>query len=991
MRTISIRLEDLEKVQIPLGFMGENKRTTILIDCKKVFDEYSDAIPAMTVNPPDGEAYPAIIARNGDIVSWEVTDSDLIYEGNGELQLSFTEGEVVARTYIGRTRVFRSIVPTGEVPEPLDDFLARASEALSAIPFTIYAALEEAKESGEFDGADGFSPVVSVKTITGGHEITITDATHTTVINVMDGADGAAGADGQPGSDGFSPVAEVVKNGGVATITITDKNGETHAYVYDGADGETPEFSIDSVETLPAGSTATVTVDITDPTHPLLSFGIPKGDKGDDGDPATDEQVAEAVDDWLTAHPEATTTVQDGSITKAKLNSSLSSEIDGKAPAIVIDTEEGYCHEVVNPMSVTFVGNNLAFKPCRFADHQNMLPGRISSSTLTDLDCSITGNIIQIDGSPARERTYRPYSGLDVNIPAGNYTMRYEIDKGSTVFGDNAINGTVYVTYEDDTEARVVNAWLKDYDREYSVVLSKNVKKIYVNVILPTGNTYSDFKMFIGLYDANTVIVNTNETISDGQTYTYTNSSLDPLTVIDTMQHRSTAKIVADTKTYVDNLDIDLLEELSYVAPEMFGAKGDNTTDDSVAFALCIAYAKEHKKSIMAYKKYKTTLPISISNDGTTEVLAETIEIFVNCINYTGNDAAVIIAGRDIHFRANTINSSNVGLRLQGVVGKSNSFNTIETDYIYSTGNCIEVKNGTNDPTTGGALMPYNTFKFNHLKATSGNGILIDHSYGEKTFFCGDIVVNTGWSIMTYDSCDTFYTPNMETTHGIYLRGMDNAGNTFFCGRFRELVDKYGTDQNDPYLGVLVKFDYIGHNNLFFARDIVPAKTIDISEQSDAPSQDPAWKGATRMKFFGANMCATDYYYYSCDGQEILVRYNRVVVSKPQNREYEVTSPTMDMRGYETNYSLYTRFVAGSTSTIYLNESYCSVGIDKFRINQTSSNKLTIYDCRGNLVFDGSEHDEGEYEISCIYDASSSRYNDVEHDKFIVQKLNIVS
>ena len=37
----------------------------------------------------------------------------------------------------------------------------------------------------------------------------------------------------------------------------------------------------------------------------------------------TDEQTAEAVSDWLDAHPEATTTVQDGSITYAKLNQSL--------------------------------------------------------------------------------------------------------------------------------------------------------------------------------------------------------------------------------------------------------------------------------------------------------------------------------------------------------------------------------------------------------------------------------------------------------------------------------------------------------------------------------------------------------------------------------------------------------------------------------------------------------------------------------------------
>lgn len=59
-----------------------------------------------------------------------------------------------------------------------------------------------------------------------------------------------------------------------------------------------------------------------------------KGEKGDVGYP-TDEQVATAVDEWLTEHPEATTTVQDGSITLPKLANDVRAEIDTKADAIV--------------------------------------------------------------------------------------------------------------------------------------------------------------------------------------------------------------------------------------------------------------------------------------------------------------------------------------------------------------------------------------------------------------------------------------------------------------------------------------------------------------------------------------------------------------------------------------------------------------------------------------------------------------------------------
>lgn len=43
---------------------------------------------------------------------------------------------------------------------------------------------------------------------------------------------------------------------------------------------------------------------------------------------ADPDKIAAAVDDWLDDHPEATTTVQDGSITKAKLDSNLQGTVD---------------------------------------------------------------------------------------------------------------------------------------------------------------------------------------------------------------------------------------------------------------------------------------------------------------------------------------------------------------------------------------------------------------------------------------------------------------------------------------------------------------------------------------------------------------------------------------------------------------------------------------------------------------------------------------
>lgn len=106
------------------------------------------------------------------------------------------------------------------------------------------------------DYNDGVSPSISVTNITGGHRVSITDASGTKTFDVMDGEDGLPGEPGQPGQrgekgdtgaagdDGFSPIASVSKSGKIATITVTDKNGTTTAQVSDGEDGQSADMSL---------------------------------------------------------------------------------------------------------------------------------------------------------------------------------------------------------------------------------------------------------------------------------------------------------------------------------------------------------------------------------------------------------------------------------------------------------------------------------------------------------------------------------------------------------------------------------------------------------------------------------------------------------------------------------------------------------------------------------------------------------------------------
>lgn len=124
MRSVSVRLCDLEKVTIPIGFVGENIYTKVFIDCKKVFDEHPTATAVLVVTPPRGDIYPAVTSREGDMVIWEVTSSDLLYDGNGQIQLSFIQDEMIGKSYPGRTKVYKSSEPSGESPDPWESWEA---------------------------------------------------------------------------------------------------------------------------------------------------------------------------------------------------------------------------------------------------------------------------------------------------------------------------------------------------------------------------------------------------------------------------------------------------------------------------------------------------------------------------------------------------------------------------------------------------------------------------------------------------------------------------------------------------------------------------------------------------------------------------------------------------------------------------------------------------------------------------------------------------
>lgn len=109
-------------------------------------------------------------------------------------------------------------------------------------------------------------PYISVEETEDGVEITCTSHGETTTGEVY---------------NGVSPNVTVTAITGGHEVSITDKDG-THTFdVMDGVDGTTPEISATAVG-LAAGATPYAHVSGT-ADQPLITFGIPKGDKGDPG------------------------------------------------------------------------------------------------------------------------------------------------------------------------------------------------------------------------------------------------------------------------------------------------------------------------------------------------------------------------------------------------------------------------------------------------------------------------------------------------------------------------------------------------------------------------------------------------------------------------------------------------------------------------------------------------------------------------------------
>lgn len=850
------------------------------------------------------------------------------------------------------------------------------------------------------------------------------------------GATGATGNGIQSAvlNDDYTLTLTYTNGNSYTTPSIRGATGATGPTGATGATGATPAFSIGTVSTLQPGQSATASITGT-PAAPVLNLGIPQGDPGNatiddnagEGDTTkvwsanktagelsdvksainsihalpeggasgqiltkksgtdydvewspvgmpSDAQVGEAVESWLDDHPEATTTVEDGSITKVKLNNALSVEIDDKAPGIVISSDEQYNHRLDNPKELVFVGNSMAFGTAKYADKENLYPDQSYNATKDGVTYTGSGCMWELNGISTRSNQYgASYKDYDPPIPAGTYTMYAEVDTGESVLGANGMQFGLLVIYSDDT-AEQKNTYVLNANRTWSFSFSKPIRRIQAYAGNYSGYTFDNFRVWFGLYDSAVTFVDTNETVGIGEEHSISLSGKN-LSVINSCQHKSYVNSIANTKQYVDT---KVANSIKYVSPEDFGAVGDGVNDDTQALIACVAASEANTIPLRGYRHYKTSSPIEF-----TGVLSD---VYINEIKYTGNDAAVILHGIENRYRFGSIiattQNTAVGIRITCLDGMNFNLNVVECADLRSGSHTVEFINQTTNNT-----IYYNTLRFQNQTSQYGD---VFHNTCERRFNENDI-----------------YGKYAKAANGYFFYGKSNERLRLYNFSIEEV--KYGLNGNaylydirtDEFMGRLNKdgdarqgavfyFDsdsvatdiYVdARTNLLYTSinvDNLPSYSERIAYLEETLTSDTPSSEVFRLLFY--QLC-TPYLRFESIGRadlngpitirpsmSMLVYYNHKCVQMKGEWYYTISSAefTAGLNGhdyispsfFDINYSL---------SEIHLDDSYCYLGINKFKVKQYSDKKAKVYDKFGNVIFDGSAKEAGIYEFECEF------------------------
>ena len=683
--------------------------------------------------------------------------------------------------------------------------------------------------------------------------------------------------------------------------------------------------------------------------------------------------------------------VDDGSVTKSDLSASLADEIDNKAAAIIVDTSEEYAHDLtINQYvnSISFKNGSTSFGKYLFADKLHVPYDKTETYTLDSVAVDLTDNCFVLNGTCGGTYKSHYFGQQTISGLTGNYKLYVitsEQIKMRITFVRTVNNTTTnfQVATKDGQQGLFSESIDMTDATKYEIMLESREDK----------GSYTNAKIWFGLFPADVTITNTNintgidTLVTIGSSYRY----------IDTIHSKSIVNYIADTKQYVDNLDINIFEELPFVTPELFGAVGDGSTDDTTSLQSAITAAAANNIPMRGYGKYKTTSMVVVT--GSQQ------DIFINELLYYGNSGAALCLKDLDHSNISLvyIRSTANGLRVHGESSNGVKSNSINIKQIYAPESGFD---GVEFIADTSSSIYNNTFTINHINANRNcysNNSGVSGGLVNETHIYETRCMCTGWSFYAMNSV-CLYGVSMESTAA---NGLYNTTGSMYACRYTEMIDKlihegtsgmlFRIEGNNASLPV---FTLVGGGKLYY-------KAVDVSNVTPFSELTTADQISHRSMLgriisqiaYGDNGPNTPNGYFIL-GKEMLIQGNHKICVPAFKSCYEITDADFDMRDSAGNcYPYVTDFKIGvADCVIHLPDSYCSLGYNEFRIIQDNSYKCIVYGLTGDVVFDGTNLSDGIYNVSIVSDVATPIsdvrcLNIIEYDIWTVtdQSGNIVS
>ena len=406
-------------------------------------------------------------------------------------------------------------------------------------------------------------------------------------------------------------------------------------------------------------------------------------------------------------------------------------------------------------------------------------------------------------------------------------------------------------------------------------------------------------------------------------------------------------------------------DALGYLTPEMFGAKGDYSTDDTAALNACLRAAAKRNLPVRGFKRYKTSEPASIAG--------RNMDVDINTIRYKGTDTAVTVEGWWNRVRIGRIYSDGIGLTIQSA-NDSTVYNQITlNDVISKEAHGIVVANGGNP-------IFQNQIQFARIlgsKKAGTHGITYAGDGGScaECTFTGGQISGYDYAVKLHSGNHKFYNIHVESNMegGFWIIG----GGCLICG------DRHAESSRDgKYCFLKVTTDNTMHavdvNGQYTSACRMPVNEIDLSEVCLTEGSEPIDNG----HYFTLNCPISPGIYYQSnehkthylsDGAKL---WGGNIILNPTFQVYrKVTEAVFDNRTNDQKLEpLPTTFEIGAENCrIYLHASYCFMGYATFEVIQTESYQADFYDWRGTKIFSGADHGAGRFRLQHLITAEDGK------------------